>query len=223
MGAIPCTRPDLACRTPTEENDPSFRLMTRMGYGAAVSEPKIGPEVIDACRLGDREALRLIFEAYKDRVYSMTLYFFKGDEATACDVTQQVFVKLMTAIAQFRHESDFSTWLYRLVTNACIDRHRQHRNTVPLDDHAGLTHHQASQELEYARQELAHSVQAALAGLNPKLRVALLLRYFDDLSYDEMAVALHCSKGTVASRLNRAHQALARKLAHLKNALVEGA
>jgi RNA polymerase sigma-70 factor (ECF subfamily) len=58
--------------------------------------------------------------------------------------------------------------------------------------------------------------------MKPKLRSAILLKYFEDLSYDEMAVALGCSKGTVASRLNRAHQILARKLAHLRDAVASG-
>jgi DNA-directed RNA polymerase specialized sigma24 family protein len=58
--------------------------------------------------------------------------------------------------------------------------------------------------------------------MKPKLRMAVLLKYFDDLSYDEMAAALGCSKGTVASRLNRAHMILARKLAHLREVISGG-
>jgi RNA polymerase sigma-70 factor (ECF subfamily) len=65
-------------------------------------------------------------------------------------------------------------------------------------------------------------VRKVIAGMTPKLRMAVLLKYFEDLSYDEMAVVLGCSKGTVASRLNRAHQILARKLAHLRGALASG-
>ena len=85
----------------------------------------VAPEIIAACRRGDREAFRVLYEAYKDRVYSMTLYFFHGDAATAADVTQQVFLKLLQSIAQFRGDSDFSTWLYRFVVNACVDRTRR--------------------------------------------------------------------------------------------------
>src|SRR5204863_8332396 len=77
-------------------------------------------------------------------------------------------------------------------------------------------------EEHYIKRELAGTVKAAIADLKPKLRIAILLKYFEDLSYDEMATALGCSKGTVASRLNRAHQMLARKLAHLRGALEPG-
>jgi hypothetical protein len=74
---------------------------------------EINAEILEACRRGDREALRMLYEAYKDRVYSVSLYFFHGDEAAASDVTQQVFLKLITQVAKFRGDSDFSTWLYR--------------------------------------------------------------------------------------------------------------
>ena len=78
------------------------------------------------------------------------------------------------------------------------------------------------QEKRYAKLEIAGSVQAAISELRPKLRMAILLKYVEDLSYEEIANVLGCSKGTVASRLNRAHQALARKLAHLRNEVVLG-
>ncbi|MCA1605534.1 MAG: sigma-70 family RNA polymerase sigma factor, partial [Acidobacteria bacterium] len=77
------------------------------------------------------------------------------------------------------------------------------------------------QEKSYARAELADSVQAAIGQLRPKLRMAILLKYVEDLSYEEIASLLGCSKGTVASRLNRGHQALAQKLVHLRNEVAE--
>ena len=64
---------------------------------------------IEACRRGDSDAFRLVFETYKDRVYSIALCFFDGNEAAASDITQDVFLKLMTAISQFQHRSEFST------------------------------------------------------------------------------------------------------------------
>ena len=85
-------------------------------------EEEVTPAVIDACRQGDREAFRVLYEAYSDKVYSMALYFFHGDRAMANDVTQHVFLKLIINIRQFRGESGFSTWLYRFVVNACVDR-----------------------------------------------------------------------------------------------------
>src|SRR4029434_8588104 len=94
----------------------------------------INNEVLEACRSGDVEAFRVLFESYKDRVYSIALSFFNGDVATADDVTQQVFIKLMTQISQFQGRSQFSTWLYRLVTNACLDHRRTSRRLLFFGD-----------------------------------------------------------------------------------------
>ena len=182
------------------------------------ASPALGPEIIEACRRGDREALRALYEAYQDRVYSIAFYFLHGDAQAAHDVTQQVFLKLIEGIARFRGDSALSTWLYRLVVNACLDRTR--RRTVEAvsgpEVLEAYVDPAASHEDLYARAELTRAVQAAIASLPPKLRVAILLRYFDDLSYADMGAALHCSPGTVASRLSRGHQLLARKLAAVK-------
>jgi RNA polymerase sigma-70 factor (ECF subfamily) len=181
---------------------------------------EVSPEVLDACRRGDRDAFRALYEAYKDRVYSIALYYFHGDPEAAGDVTQQVFVKLIRDIARFRGDAAFSTWLYRLVVNGCIDRSRRGRSAKAADPAvldaipaAGTPHDEL-----FARSELAGSVQTAIASLPPKLRAAILLRYFDELSYSDMASALNCSIGTVASRLSRGHRLLARKLAPLRAA-----
>ena len=177
----------------------------------------IDPEIIESCRRGDRDALRALYEAYKDKVYSIAFYFFHGDAPAAHDVTQEVFLKLIGAVAKFRGESAFSTWLYRLVVNACLDRARRGK-TEPLGDPAALAAVAdpiASHEERFVRAEVARSVQAAIVSLPPKLRIAILLRYFDELSYADMAEALNCSMGTVASRLSRGHRLLAKKLAPL--------
>lgn len=191
---------------------------------AAMSERKIGEHIIAACREGDRDAFRLLFEAYKDKVFSIALYFFGGNQAQADDVTQQVFVKLFTKLEQFRNESEFTTWLYRLATNACIDEQRKRRRFVPFGD-AFKTHEprgRDSQEDGLAQSEVVANVQSAISTLTPKLRIAILLKYFEELSYEEIAEILHCSKGTVASRLNRGHQILARRLNHMRGTLVRG-
>lgn len=181
-----------------------------------MSEYIIDGLTVEACQCSDPEAFRLVFESYKDRVYSIALCFFNGDEAAAKDITQDVFLKLMTTISKFENRSEFSTWLYRVVTNACLDRKRALRRWLFSDNvsDADVKDRRKSIEETYIQRELEASVREAIATLKPKLRIAILLKYFDDLSYDEMAAALGCSKGTVASRLNRGHRILARKLRH---------
>jgi RNA polymerase sigma-70 factor (ECF subfamily) len=202
-----------------------------MKRGAVMNEQASERRLIEACQRGDREAFRELFEAHKDRVWTVALRF-TGDESAARDVTQQVFLKLFTSIAGFRHESNFKTWLYRLVANECMDEFRKRRRLVPFDflrpafsderdEDSGEVkmkdwRQEPHQEERLARLEISEAVLAALMQLKPKLRMAIVLKYFDDLSYEQMAETLGCSMGTVASRLNRGHKALAQKLAHLK-------
>jgi RNA polymerase sigma-70 factor, ECF subfamily len=171
-------------------------------------------EVVESCRSGDREGFRALYDLYKDRVYSISLYFFHGDSVAASDVTQQVFLKLITSIHQFRGDAEFPTWLYRLVVNACLDTARSHKPDTALADcsHLAALAAPGSQEEDYARAQMADSVRNAVSALPAKFRIAVLLRYFEDLSYEEMAKALNCSMGTVASRLSRGHKILAEKL-----------
>lgn len=185
------------------------------------SSGEISPEILEACRRGDREAFRALYEAHKDRVYSIAFYFFHADADAASEVTQQVFLKLMREMAKFRGESAFSTWLYRLVVNACVDRSRSRRRDAVGEDPVVLDRiaTDGSHEELFARREVAASVQRAISTLPTKLRAAILLRYFEDLSYADMAAALNCSIGTVASRLSRGHRLLAKKLAPMRSAL----
>ncbi len=150
----------------------------------------------------------------------MALYFSREDAAAASDITQQVFLKLMTGIGQFRGEAEFSTWLYRLVANACMDAGRRQKARVVFSDDRRMetVAGEGSQEEAYARKQMAASVRAAVAALPPKFRMAVLLRYFEDLSYEQMAEALHCSIGTVASRLSRGHRILGERLRGLVQA-----
>jgi RNA polymerase sigma-70 factor (ECF subfamily) len=191
-----------------------------------VTGGEISSEILEACRRGDREAFRTLYEAYKDRVYSMAFYFFYGDPDAASEVTQKVFLKLMRETARFRGDAAFSTWLHRLVMNACVDHSRSRRADVVGEDPVTLDAMAAapapSHEELFARRQVAASVQQAVATLPSKLRAAILLRYFADLSYTDMARALSCSMGTVASRLSRAHRLLAKKLAPVRVAPPRG-
>jgi len=182
-----------------------------------LSDREVSAEILQSCRAGDRDAFRVLYDCYKDRVYSIALYFFHGDRALASDVTQQAFLKLITTIGQFKGDAAFSTWLYRLVVNACQDAARRRKSAGLALDHSRLAELAipSSQEDDYARAQTAHSVREAVSALPPKLRLAVLLRYFDDLSYEQMAQVLRCSAGTVASRLSRGHQMLADRLGGL--------
>lgn len=179
--------------------------------------------LIEACRSGDREAFRRLYELHKDRVYSIALHF-SGNESSARDIVQQVFLKLFTRIGEFRSESIFSTWLHRITVNACLDEHRKQRRFISIDDQGGEEEGDENQfiesrvtiETDYSMIERSALVRRAVGMLKPKLRIAILLKYFEDLSYREMAEALGCSEGTVASRLNRGHRELAGLLEALR-------
>ena len=191
-----------------------------MDWQVRQSDREVSAEIIDCCRRGDRTAFHALYEAYKDKVYSISLYFFHGDEVAASDTTQQVFLKLITGIGRFRGDSEFSTWLYRMVVNTCLDSVKAGQRREQPADAAAFASMAAPQSAEedLARAEVAGTVQAALSSLPPKLRLPVLLRYFEDLSYGEMAQALNCSIGTVASRLHKGHRLLAVKLAKLRGA-----
>jgi RNA polymerase sigma-70 factor (ECF subfamily) len=191
---------------------------------AVMSEPQINDRVIKDCQQGDREAFRLLFEAYKDRVFSIAVYSFHGDQTAAGDVTQQIFLKLMTSIGQFRGESQFTTWLHRLVVNTCIDEQRRRKRHLGFGETVAshATGERKPPERRYEKKELADAVKVAISQLKPKFRMPVLLKYMEGLSYEEIADVLGCSKGTVASRLNRSHKELARRLAHLRDQVVLG-
>jgi RNA polymerase sigma-70 factor (ECF subfamily) len=182
---------------------------------SVIQEPEFDASILEGCRQGDPEAQRRVFERYKDRVFSIALHFLKGDDAAAQDVTQEVFVKVFRAAPSFRQDARLSTWLYRIVANACMDELRRRRRLVLYGDVPSRIHPAVAPSEPV---ELDADVSAALGRLSPKVRIAVLLRYFDDLTYDEIADALGVTHGTVASRLNRAHKFLARELAHLNPA-----
>jgi RNA polymerase sigma-70 factor (ECF subfamily) len=190
-----------------------------MEQRAVMAQQLIDGRVIEACRQGDRDAFQLLFETYKDKVFSLAVYTVGGDRAVADDVTQQIFLKLFTAIRQFRGDSEFTTWLYRLVVNACIDERRRRKRWLPWGETEAMKSpgERKPQEKHFARLEIAEAVQAAIAELKPKFRLPILLKYIEGLSYEEIAGVMGCSKGTVASRLNRGHGQLAKRLSHLNN------
>src|ERR1700731_336993 len=88
-------------------------------------------DLVSACQRGDPEAFAQLFETYKDRVYSIALRF-SGDPATALDIAQDTFLKLLSHIGEFRGEARFDTWLYRMVANSCLDHKRRGLRIAPF-------------------------------------------------------------------------------------------
>ncbi len=172
-------------------------------------------EVIEACKRGDRDAFRALFETYQDRVYSIALRY-SGDRAQALDIAQDVFVKLLKNIADFRGASTFETWLYRMVVNRCLDTKRSGRRLIAMVEDFFEHPVEPGALDDLLRSEIEEHVQRVVAMLPPEQRVVVVLRYTEGLSYSEIAEIAGCSEGTVASRLNRAHKFLERRLAKLR-------
>jgi RNA polymerase sigma-70 factor, ECF subfamily len=173
-------------------------------------------ELVESCQRGEREAFRALFELYRDKVYSIALRY-TNDESSAMDIAQDTFLKLFSSIRDFRGAARLESWLYRLVVNSCLDQKRRKRRFLPFADRLvedlRFTGESALHTL--LQQEFSEQVRSAVAVLPPEQRIVIVLRYTEGLSYEEIAEALGCSKGTVASRLNRAHSTLERRLARL--------
>jgi RNA polymerase sigma-70 factor (ECF subfamily) len=172
-------------------------------------------------RKGDHEAFRVLVERYQGRAYRLALRILRSEEA-ARDAVQEAFVKAYTSLSRFEERSSFFTWLYRLVTNQCIDmRRREHperRVELREDDSLEDAALRVAPEVEGAlpelpegaleRQELREQLAAAIGELPEPARATLLLREVDGLSYAEIAEAQGIPRGTVMSRLHYARRKL---------------
>ena len=173
-------------------------------------------DLIEGCQRGESEAFRALFDKYKDTVYSIALRY-SGDTAVAQDIAQDTFLKLFSTVGSFRGDSNFESWLYRMVVNSCFDQRRKTRRLTPLLDEvlSLLRTPDLSVLDEVLRTEMSAQVRAVIDGLAPDQRMVIVLRYTQGLSYDEIAAILGCAPGTIASRLNRAHKVLERRLSGL--------
>ena len=182
---------------------------------------EITEQTIRSCQEGNTDAFNQLFIAYKDKVYSLALHY-TGDESSATDITQNVFMTILLKIKEFRFDAGFQTWVYRIVINECLQEQRKRKRLLPFiyEEMSRILIGESVEE-SFLRRQIAENVQNIIATLTPKLRIPILLRYVEELSYEEIAEIIGCSKGTVASRLNTAHKILAYKLAHLENAYGE--
>ena len=174
-------------------------------------------ELIEACQRGDQDAFAALFDLHRDKVYSIALRY-AGDKAGAMDIAQDTFLKLLSCIGQFRYDSKLDTWLYRLVVNSCLEQQRRKRKWLPMLDGVldAMCTVQDTVLHDLLRQERQEAIQEVVGKLSPDHRIVVILRYMEELSYEDIADVVGCSTGTVASRLNRAHKILERRLAHLR-------
>lgn len=178
-------------------------------------------ELIAAAKAGDERAFGKLMRKYEERVQNHCVRIV-GDEQEAEDLKQEVFVKVYRSLPNYEHTYAFYTWMYRITQNCCIDRIRKLKRqaqevslTPGGDDEGGesLREHSIPDETympekEALNNELKSAIDGALAKLSPKLREIIVLKEQDGLSYEEIGEMLHCSRGTVKSRLFRAREKL---------------
>ena len=159
---------------------------------------------------GDSDAFRQLVETYQAPVYRLALRMCGGDAALAEDAAQEAFLAAWRGLPRFRGDSRFSTWLYRLTTNAAIDwlrREKRHRGMDDVTD-LELPDDGPGPQDQAEQAETQQTVRRALGQLSEEHRQVLLLRYMQELDYAEIAAALEISEGTVKSRISRAKMRL---------------
>jgi RNA polymerase sigma-70 factor, ECF subfamily len=157
---------------------------------------------------GDPEAFAALMRRHRDRLWAVALRT-TGDPEDAADALQDAMISAFRGAAGYRGEAAVTTWLHRVVVNACLDRirRRQARPSVPLDGHEPPRRHD-----DHAATVTRLDVRAALARLPEPQRVALVLVDLEDLSVAEAAQLLEVPEGTVKSRCSRARTAMAAML-----------
>ncbi|MFQ5527993.1 MAG: sigma-70 family RNA polymerase sigma factor [Thermoanaerobaculia bacterium] len=171
---------------------------------------------------GSQEAYARLVAAYQRPLFSVIVRMVR-DPALAEDLTQESFVKAFRALESFDTSRKFSSWLFTIAHNTTIDHVRRRQvSTVPLDgsnredDDRGLAHlavaTDASPEEDMAHRELAGDLETALTRLRPEYAEVLVLRFQQDLSYEEIAEITCLPLGTVKTHLYRARKALAEAL-----------
>ena len=176
-------------------------------------------QLIRRAQGGDRDAFAQLLARFEKPVYHQALRMV-GHAEDAADLTQEVFLKVWQGLPSFQGDSSFSTWLYRLTSNACIDflrREKRRRGTLSLDDEeqelaAQLPDPAPTPQRALEQRELRQALAEGLAQLSDEHRQVLILRELNGLSYDEIAQALCLSSGTVKSRIARARLSLAKFL-----------
>ena len=171
--------------------------------------------LLEKARHGDQEALGELVRLYEKKVYALTLRMCKNPD-DAAEAAQEAFLAAWQGLKFFRGEASFSTWLYRLASNACVDllrKEQRHRavsgpSLNDEDTYMDIADDAATPQELAERSELREQIEEGLQSLSPEHREVLILRELHQLSYDEIAQTLDLDTGTVKSRISRGRKAL---------------
>ena len=189
-------------------------------------DPIDDAELVAAARRGDRDAFRTLFERYHRRAYALAFGVLRHQD-DALDVVQDAFIKAHKYLDKFEGNSSFYTWLYRIVMNLAIDHLRKHRRVKPVElDEQHLEESAGDDALlptilggnpgrALMDKEIRARIDQALGELSDNHRAVLVMRELEGMSYEEMAQAMGCSKGTIMSRLFHARKNMQRQLVDL--------
>lgn len=182
-------------------------------------------DLVMAARRGDRDAFRILFERYHRRAYALALGVVRHPD-DALDVVQDAFIKAHKYLDKFEGNSSFYTWLYRIVMNLAIDHLRKHRRVKPVELDESKLEDGGDDALlprilggnpgrALMDKEIRARIDQALGELSDNHRAVLVMRELEGLSYEEMAEAMDCSKGTIMSRLFHARKNMQKRLLDL--------
>jgi RNA polymerase sigma-70 factor (ECF subfamily) len=181
-------------------------LVLPIGLAAVAAPPDGGvlarqaeQEAIEACRRGEREAFDRLVLRYQRDVYRLC-YRYVNDHEDANDLAQEVFVKAWRAIGRFRGDSSFSTWLYRIAVNACLN-FRALRRPAMQELPEALADRVPGAAAEVEREDEARRVRRAVLRLPEKQRATVILKVYHELTHEEVAEILGSTVGTVKANL----------------------
>jgi RNA polymerase sigma-70 factor, ECF subfamily len=179
--------------------------------GSGVMVVRVADRVlVDAARAGDVDAFEVLVRRHQARVHRIALWML-GVDADAEDATQETFVRAWRGLGRFRGESAVTTWLYRIVTNRCLNMIAARRSAESLEPDLASAGGDPA-EIAEQRERFA-AVAREVASLPPEQRAALVLRDFEGLSYEEVAAALKVSVAAVKGRIHRARLSVLKETA----------
>jgi len=187
----------------------------------AQESEQIDQELVVRVQRGDKRAFDILVRKYQHKIVQLIVRYIK-DQNEAQDVAQESFIKAYRALPKFRGDSAFYTWLYRIAINTAknhlVARSRRSADTeIDAQDaeqyeHAVRLKEQDTPEHILLSEEIAQTIKTAIDELPEELRVAISLREFEGMSYEEIAQTMDCPVGTVRSRIFRAREAIDKKL-----------